>query len=161
MHPQSVQLRTASQTHHVCNAWPPTSSSNSSSDNSSPSSASGNYGAYRPPPSSHYYLQNFSQPKNNWEFMHHVQRQMHENCATSSTSHDMPNKSSAPSSSSVSSCSSNMIQGGGGYDQGVAYPGGSQMRGTRSEEQEGGHPSYYSNSLHYHQQQMLQLHSGA
>lgn len=173
-------MRSNSQT-QLCNnhTWLPTSSSNSSSDNnSSPSSSSvtssggggGNLGNYRNPSNSNYYLQNFGQQKNNWEFMNHVQRQIHENYGYHAG--ETANSTSATSSSSHSSVTSTSPSVLGP----AAYPGGSQRKSGPSQnyleqQQQLQHQQqhqqnqqmqqhHYANTLHYHQQQMLHLASG-
>lgn len=157
--------------------WIPTSSSSSSDNNSSPSSssmASGNYGpSYRYQSNSNYYLQHFGHPKSNWEFMSHVQRQIHENCGYNSN--EMGHSSSTPSSSSLSSVTSSSSTSQANSCGQAQYSGGShkksagqhsyyleqQQQSHQQQHQQNMQQQHYANTLHYHQQQMLQLASGS
>lgn len=161
-----ISMRCYSQSSPCNNNWIPTSSS--SSDNSSPSSssmASGNYGPYRHQSNSHYYLQTFGQPKNSWEFMNHVQRQIHENYGYNAN--DIGTSTSTPSSSSISSIASSPPT-----NPGIAY----QAQYSPAKTNGGGHHNYqgnphqqppnvhqhhYANSPNYQPQHKLQLTSGS
>lgn len=161
--------------------WPSMCSS-SSSDKSSPSSSSGNYSScqVRHQPNSNYYLQNFGQPRGHWEFMSSMQKQIESSSSQAYNLCDLTHGRAGPvcssgtstSSSSMSSTSSSSQQNnqcGQGQDPFQLGGSVSYSRVSSSDQKKLAGPynyyqaqsgQHYANTLHYHQQQMLNLASG-